>query len=109
DTGGYPAYYGPPVDAITYFKKASHQVDSSRGHCHTCGNVNPEQIFSILDARVVDEYGQPTARRKMKPWQWYEQFSETFQLNRVPDVHEQPPGTLDLPSKFKQAIIFATR
>ena len=61
DTGGYPAYYGPPIEAITYFKKSTHQVDSNRGQCETCGNVNPEQIFNIIEAKVVDEYGQPTA------------------------------------------------
>lgn len=50
DTGGYPAYYGQPVSAITYFKKATHQIDSNRGQCEACGNVNPEQIFNIIEA-----------------------------------------------------------
>lgn len=109
DIGGYPAYYGPPVEAISYFKKASHQVDSNRGQCHACGNVNPEQIFSIMDARVVDEYGQPTQRRKVKPWQWYEMFCERFQINRVPDVRERPPRTLHLPTRLRQAKIFSMR
>ncbi|MBC8081494.1 MAG: ATP-binding cassette domain-containing protein, partial [Gorillibacterium sp.] len=60
DTGGYPAYYGMPVEAIRYFKKATHQVDSNRGQCEVCANVNPEQIFNIIEAKVVDEYGQAT-------------------------------------------------
>ena len=67
DTGGYPVYYGRPVEAITYFKKAAHQVDSGHGQCETCGSVNPEQIFNIIEAKVVDEYGQSTTKRKVTP------------------------------------------
>ena len=26
--------------------------------CGECGNVNPEQIFNILEAKVVNEYGK---------------------------------------------------
>ncbi|MCI0751049.1 MAG: ATP-binding cassette domain-containing protein [Flammeovirgaceae bacterium] len=109
DTGGYPAYYGPPVEAITYFKKSTHQVDSNKGQCETCGNVNPEQIFNIMEAKVVDEYGQPTNKRKINPTQWYEFFKERFRISKVEDVKEEPPHSLHLPSKLKQSIIFTTR
>ncbi len=109
DIGGYLAYYGPPVEAITYFKKSSHQVDSHRGHCHTCGNVNPEQIFNILDARVVNEYGEPTQRRKMTPQQWHESFHDKFSTTPLPDVEEQPPRTLQLPSGLRQTLTFTIR
>jgi hypothetical protein len=97
------------VEAITYFKKSSHQVDSNRGQCQTCGNVNPEQIFNIIEARVVDEYGHPTAKRKVSPQQWYEQYLERFNINPVAEVHEQPPRTLQLPSRLRQTIIFTLR
>ncbi|MFN3839448.1 MAG: ATP-binding cassette domain-containing protein [Cyclobacteriaceae bacterium] len=109
DTGGYPAYYGPPVEAVTYFKKSTLQVDSNRGQCETCGNVNPEQIFNIIEAKVVDEYGQPTNKRKITPTQWHEWYIERFRLNKVEDVKEEPPHSLNLPNKIRQAIIFATR
>jgi len=109
DTGGYPAYYGPPIEAITYFKKSTHQVDSNRGQCETCGNVNPEQIFNIIEAKVVDEYGQPTSKRKISPPQWYDLFKERFKINHVEDVREEPPQSLSLPNKIKQSIIFITR
>ncbi|MBL7859301.1 MAG: ATP-binding cassette domain-containing protein [Cyclobacteriaceae bacterium] len=109
DTGGYPAYYGPPVEAVTYFKKSTHQVDSNRGQCETCGNVNPEQIFNIIEAKVVDEYGQPTNKRKITPPQWYDLYKERFKINRVEDVKEEPPHSLSLPSRLKQTIIFTTR
>jgi ABC-type multidrug transport system ATPase subunit len=109
DTGGYPAYYGPPVEAVTYFKKSTHQVDSNRGQCETCGNVNPEQIFNIIEAKVVDEYGQPTNKRKVTPPQWYDLYKERFKIQKVEDIREEPPHSLNLPNKLKQAIIFATR
>jgi ABC-type multidrug transport system ATPase subunit len=109
DTGGYPAYYGPPVEAVTYFKKSTHQVDSNRGQCETCGNVNPEQIFNIIEAKVVDEYGQPTSKRKITPPQWFELYKGHFKSSRVEDIKEQPPQSLSLPNKIRQTIIFATR
>lgn len=109
DTGGYPAYYGPPVEAVTYFKKSTLQVDSNRGQCETCGNVNPEQIFNIIEAKVVDEYGQPTNKRKITPVQWHDWYKERFRLGKVEDVKEEPPHSLNLPNKIKQAIIFITR
>lgn len=109
DTGGFPAYYGPPVEAVTYFKKSTHQVDSNRGQCETCGNVNPEQIFNIIEAKVVDEYGQPTNKRKITPVQWHDWYKERFKFTPVEDVKEEPPHSLNLPNKIKQTAIFITR
>ena len=109
DTGGYPSYYGPPVEAVTYFKKSTHQVDSNRGQCETCGNVNPEQIFNIIEAKVVDEYGEPTNKRKVTPVKWNEMYKERFKINRIEDIREAPPVTLKIPNWIKQIKIFSTR
>lgn len=109
DTGGYLAYYGHPVEAVTYFKRVTLQVDSNRGQCETCGNVNPEQIFNIIEAKVVDEYGQPTNKRKITPVQWYELFKEQFNTHKVEDIREEPPHSLNLPSRIKQTLIFTAR
>ena len=70
DTGGYQIYYGDPVDSITYFKKRISQADWNESECPTCGNVNPEQVFKIVEANVVDEYGKPTPVSKYKPTEW---------------------------------------
>ncbi|HNT49535.1 MAG TPA: ATP-binding cassette domain-containing protein, partial [Cyclobacteriaceae bacterium] len=109
DTGGYPAYYGIPVEAIKYFKKATHQVDANRGQCEVCANVNPEQIFNILEAKVVDEYGQTTTKRKITPVQWHEMYSEKFEIKELPHEQEAPPQSLNLPTKTRQTIIYAWR
>lgn len=109
DTGGYPAYYGQPVGAITYFKKATHQIDSNRGQCEVCGSVNPEQIFNIIEAKVVDEYGQPTNRRKVTPMEWHGMYNDNFKISPLEDVKEAPPKTLNLPGKLKQTFIYTVR
>jgi ABC transport system ATP-binding/permease protein len=109
DTGGFPAYYGPPVEAVTYFKKSTHQVDSNRGQCESCGNVNPEQIFNIIEAKVVDEYGQATQKRKVTPPQWHELYQEHFKINKLEDIKEKPPQNLQIPNRIKQASIFISR
>jgi len=109
DVGGYPVYYGPPVEAVTYFKAASNQVGADKGQCQTCGNVNPEQIFNIIEAKVVDEYGEFTNKRKVTPVQWKELYDQNFKTEKVDEVKELPPRSLKIPNKFKQSIIFAKR
>ncbi len=71
DIGGYPIYYGDPVESVIYFKTLSNQVNSDESECHACGNVNPEQIFNIIESKVVDEFGNPTNHRKISPKEWY--------------------------------------
>ncbi len=109
DTGGFPIFYGNPVEAVTYFKQLTNQIDSQRGQCETCGNVNPEQIFNIVEAKVVDEYGQETNKRKVTPPQWNEHYIDKFKLVKVEDVEEAPPNSLHIPSKLKQTVIFTIR
>ena len=109
DTGGYQIFYGHPVEAVTYFKKTTNQVDAERGVCPTCGNVNPEQIFNIVEAKVVDEYGQLTSKRKVNSTQWRDFFHENFDHKRVKDESVAPPSTLSIPNKLKQSVIFTIR
>jgi len=104
DMGGYPAYYGPPVDAVTYFKKSTLQVDSNRGQCETCGNVNPEQIFTIIEAKVVDEYGQPTSKRKITPVQWNQWYRERFKNKILEDIYSEPPKSIAFRDELSRAL-----
>lgn len=109
DTGGYMSYYGNPIEAITYFKRATLQVDSHRGRCETCGTVNPEQIFNIIEAKVVDEYGQPTEKRKVTPVQWHERFKKEWKVVKNKDEKEPPPQNLAIPGWLNQVRIFIVR
>lgn len=109
DTGGYPIFYGNPIEAVIYFKKAAHQAGSDRGQCMTCGNVNPEQIFNIVEARVVDEYGEFTNKRKVQPEEWHDQYNSNINIDKKPDISEEPPGNLNIPSWLNQGVIFTVR
>lgn len=109
DTGGFPIYYGSPVEAVVHFKTATNQINSERGQCHECGNVNPEQVFDIIEARVVNEYGQETGKRKSTPEQWHDLYKETHIIKHVADFDEAPPNALNIPSKLKQWLIFTLR
>ena len=111
DQGGYPIYNGNPVDAIMYFKKRINHVKSDESECHTCGNVNPEQIFNIIESKVVDEYGNQTQHRKVAPKEWNTHYLELLEkpTSSVPDVNEIPESTFKKPGFFKQLSIYFIR
>jgi len=109
DTGGYMIYYGNPVEAVMYFKRIDMQINSDVGECPTCGNVNPELIFNIIEAKVVDEFGRYTPTRKVSPSKWEEHFNENIKLKDIPDETVEPPKSLNIPSRLKQFAIYTTR
>lgn len=109
DTGGYQIYYGNPVKAVTYFKNIVEMIDKDQSACIECGNVNPEQIFNIIEMKVVDEYGRFTNKRKYSPIQWNEQFVEHIEIEEIEEVETKPEKSLDLPSRLKQVKIFLQR
>lgn len=110
DVGGYPVYYGDPVESIIYFKQRTNQVNSEESECPTCGNVNPEQIFNLLETRVIDEYGNLTEKRKISPEAWYEAYNESkADLRSTSSAKEEPANELSKPNKLNQFIIFLKR
>ncbi|HOK25196.1 MAG TPA: ATP-binding cassette domain-containing protein [Bacteroidales bacterium] len=109
DQGGYMAYFGNPVEAVIYFKTLDAQINSSIGECPTCGNVNPEIIFNIIEAKVVDEYGRYTEQRKVKPQEWAAIFNEKRPILKIQEADEKPHSNLDRPSAFKQFLIYLVR
>lgn len=109
DTGGYMIYYGNPVEAVMYFKRIDMQINSDVGECPVCGNVNPELIFNIIEARVVDEFGRYTPTRKVSPHKWEEHFLDNIKLQAINDETAEPPRSLNIPSKVKQFLIYTKR
>lgn len=109
DTGGYQIYYGNPVDAVIYFKTIVNMVNKDQGACPECGNINPEQIFSIIETRVVNEYGRFTEKRKISAEKWYEHFQEKIRLPQIEAVKGPLRSTLQIPGKLKQLAVFAAR
>jgi ABC-type multidrug transport system ATPase subunit len=109
DTGGYQIYYGNPVDAITYFKQNINLINSDQGECITCGNVNPEQIFNIIETKVINEYGNFTNERKFLPEKWNQFYKEKIKISSVVPSNDTPHSTLNIPGKLKQAHLFSMR
>lgn len=109
DDEGYTIYYGNPIEAVTYFKGATRQLDKERGICPTCGNLNPEQIFNIVEEKLVDEYGNFTDIRKVKPAQWAKLFEKNFSIKRIEDKISTPEQKLKIPSRWNQIGIFIRR
>jgi len=109
DVGGYQIYYGNPVEGVRYFKKIVDLIDKESGSCIECGNVNPEQIFNIIETKVVDEYGKLTSQRKISPTDWNGYFRKHIEVPSVEETNEKPDKSLRIPNKLEQLLIFAKR
>ena len=111
DTGGYPIYLGDPVEAVIYFKQKVNHVNANESECVKCGNVNPEQVFNIIESKVVDEYGNLTKHRKVLPKEWYgfylDRFKNTARKIFTPTSEYQ--STFRIPNSLKQFKVFITR
>lgn len=111
DTGGYLIYNGDPIESIIYFKSRVQHANWNESECTACGNVNPEQVFNIVEANVLDEYGNPTRTRKTTPNEWYDYYNEV-KLNdekniEIPD--SLPKNIFKIPGWFKQLKVFIER
>jgi len=109
DSGGFQIYYGNPVDAITYFKRNINLVNSEERECHSCGNVNPEQIFNIIETKIINEFGDFTNERKFSPEQWNEKFLKKVKVPALTTSTDTPYSTLRIPSWLKQIHLFSLR
>ena len=111
DKDGYVIYKGNPIDAITYFKELSNYVNAEVGHCVSCGNVMPEQILKMVEARQVDEYGMVTSERKVAPEEWYDIYLERIESKQKIKAKKKALPKLDfnIPGTFKQFWIFTQR
>ncbi len=110
DSGGYLVYNGDAVESINYFKKCINHVNRDETQCPLCGNVSPEQILTILNSHVMDEYGNPTQLRKISADEWY----QTFKAQQISDEKGEinfllPKINFSIPGRIKQFYIFITR
>lgn len=111
DTGGYLIYNGNPVDSIEYFKKKIGAADWNESECATCGNVNPEQVFNIVETSVLDEFGKLTHNRKFSPTQWSEHFQRQYKESEKAHAGKEdlPEVSFKIPGKLKQFGVFIKR
>jgi len=109
DQGGYPIFYGNPIDSVVYFKTEIDHANCEERECPVCGNVNPEQIFNIIEAKVVDEFGNQTSKRKISPKEWNRRYLESRPEPDTEEVKEKPHVIHKIPNKWNQFRVYFTR
>jgi len=111
DNGGYLIYNGNPIDSIMYFKSRVQAADWNESECATCGNVNPEQVFNIVETSVLDEYGKITHTRKISPKEWNKHFRKNHKEAEKEKAgkKELPEISFKVPGKVKQFGVFIKR
>ncbi len=87
DQGGRPVFAGNPLDALVYFRSASHRAGEMEYACPRCGNVRPEQLLDILEEKEVGPDGAYTKRRRVSPEEWHRRFL----AGREPAPAPEPP------------------
>lgn len=109
DKDGHLIYYGNPLEAVTYFKlKAGYPVKST-GEYDEGSHVNPEQIFDIVETRILDEFGKPTGRRRISPKKWASWFNEQYKPVKYQQTTTNQSTWVGNASAWKQYLIFLTR
>ncbi len=112
DKGGYPIYNGNPVESLIYFKTIINQVNAKESECITCGNVNPESIFNIIESKVLDENGNQTRNRRISPIEWNEFYNsklvEHIALSKE-EKNNTVKNTFKKPNLFNQFKVFTIR
>jgi ABC-type multidrug transport system ATPase subunit len=109
DTGGYLIYNGNPIDSIEYFKRKIEQANYNESECYVCGNVNPEQIFNIVETKVFTESGQPTETRRISPADWSNLYKEEKKEDKREPGSALPEINFKTPNRFRQLIVFTKR
>ncbi len=109
DVGGLPIYFGNPVESVTYFKEIINAANKAQSSCPECGNINPEQVFNIIETRVVNEFGRFTDIRKVSPDQWYQYFREYIKVPRIKHIKEKLKVIQKIPGRFSQFKTFLRR
>jgi ABC-type multidrug transport system ATPase subunit len=111
DTGGFLIYNGNPIDSIMYFKSKVQAADWNESECPTCGNVNPEQVFNIIETSVLDEFGKLTHTRRISPKEWGEHFREQYKETEQEQATKKdlPEISFRVPGKVKQFSVFLKR
>lgn len=109
DQGGYLTFFGNPIEAVIYFKTLDSQINSRIGECPSCGNVNAETIFKIIEAQVIDEFGRYTQKRKVSPKEWNEAYHNSNIDEPVREISDKPQSTLNKPGRLRQLGLFLGR
>jgi energy-coupling factor transporter ATP-binding protein EcfA2 len=111
DKGGYQIYCGNPSEAVVYFKTRSNHANAKEDQCIKCGNVDPDQVLQIIEAKIVNEYGKLSRTRKVSPKEWFEHFRKSNERRTMPESvkEELPENFYSVPGLLKQTKLFFSR
>jgi ABC-type multidrug transport system ATPase subunit len=110
DKGGYPIFYGNPIESILYFKQKGDRVDKKEIACDYCGHINPDLIFEIVDEKQVNQYGELTSDRKINPIEWHQFYLDDLKNNYSIWANSPIPiRKYRKPTSFKQFKLFFSR
>lgn len=109
DVGGFQIYYGNPIESVSYFRDIVNAANKTQGACPECGNINPEQVFNIIETKVVNEYGRLTNTRKISAGQWYQFFKKKIKIPKIEHASDTLPVTQEIPGRLSQLKIFIIR
>jgi len=111
DKGGYQIYCGNPAEAVVYFKTKSNHANAKEDQCTCCGNVDPDQVLQIIEAKIVNEHGKLSRTRKTSPKEWAELFKskQDQTAGEAYNKEELPENQYSIPSLFEQTKIFFAR
>jgi ABC-type multidrug transport system ATPase subunit len=111
DKGGYQIYCGNPSEAVIYFKTKSNHANANEDQCIRCGNVDPDQVLQIIEAKIVNEHGKLSRARRVSPKEWSDLFrgSNGRAIPERPEKEVLPDNQYSIPGLFPQAKIFFKR
>lgn len=112
DSGGYPVYTGNPVEALPYFRKNLNLISAETGECPSCGSVNTEELFYLIEKKKLDSTGNETDERAVPPARWYELFQQQISCDKKDTTGEFTGIALPehrLPPAWKQFMIYFKR
>lgn len=111
DLGGYPIYYGNPLDSLNYFKRMVDRTKSEENECPHCGNVNPEVVFEIIESKILDNYGNVTKNRSITPAKWFEYYKKELEpkIEKIAHENNLPENNFNKPNALTQFKVFIVR
>ena len=112
DKGGYPVYYGNPMEAFSYLKNTVMRIDASEIECSQCGNVQTDELLKVIESNQVDQFGEYIGERIVTPSEWYIHYRDNFR--KVPGAGqgsypELPELKQKRPNVFTQFRIYSIR
>lgn len=111
DQGGYPVYFGPAVRVVSYLKEALQLTDAHESECGSCGNLNPEDVFHLVNTKRIISKSK-SSDRILTPHNWMAYFHSHLAFSKdfiKQEFQELTVQRLNIPHKIKQFELYLSR